>query len=81
MARADPERACATPNKVRLRVGPGKSASLCDALDSLLDTGAVVSGDLRIRVADVDLIYVALELVACSWETAMGPGSTVGLER
>jgi hypothetical protein len=43
--------------------------SLCDALDKLLDTGVVVAGELTIKVADVELLYVAVELVAGSWES------------
>ncbi len=61
------------PGTVRLRLGMNQRRdSLCDAVDTLLDTGVVVSGTLRIRVADVDLIYVALELMASSWDTAKG---------
>jgi hypothetical protein len=57
--------------RLTVRVPTTKPApSLCDALDQLLDTGVVVSGELRVKVADIDLLYVALELVACSHETA-----------
>ncbi len=61
------------PARVRLRVpiAPGAAPqSLCATLDQLLDTGIVAAGEIRIRVADVDLLYVALEVVACSWDTA-----------
>lgn len=60
------------PQPVRLRMcvpSPAPRASLCDALDQLLDTGVVVAGELTIKVADVELLYVALELVAGSWES------------
>ncbi len=58
---------------VRMRVGGHQRPdSLCDAIDTLLDTGVVVSGTIRIRVADVDLIYVALEVMASSWDIARG---------
>lgn len=67
--------------QMRLPVGPGAAGtrpagrtSLCDVLDGLLDTGIVVSGEIIVSVAGIDLLYVALELVACSWETAVGPG-------
>jgi hypothetical protein len=46
--------------------------SLCDALDSLLDTGVVVAGELTIKVADVELLYVAVELAAGSWVSLRG---------
>ena len=35
----------------------------------LLDTGVVVTGELIIKVADVELLYVAVELAAGSWES------------
>ena len=71
------------PSALRLRTGLATASprraglaaprvSLCDALDSLLETGIVAAGEIRIKVADVDLLYVALELVACSWEKAKG---------
>ena len=54
--------------------------SLCEALDRVLDKGAVVAGELTISVADVELIYLGLQLVLSSAETARGgkPGG-VGL--
>lgn len=55
---------------VRLRMCvPAPRSSLCDALDTLLDTGIVVTGELIIKVADVELLYVAVELAAGSWES------------
>ena len=60
------------PQPLRLRMRLPSSAprtSLCDALDQLLDTGVVVAGELTIKVADVELLYVAVELVAGSWES------------
>ncbi len=43
-----------------------KEVTLLDALDKVLETGAVVVGDLAVRMADVDLIYIGLRLVATS---------------
>ena len=40
--------------------------TLVDLLDRVLDVGIVVKGDLTISVADVDLIYVGLKLIACT---------------
>jgi len=40
--------------------------TLLDALDKVIETGAVVCGDLTVRVADIDLIYIGLRLVATS---------------
>jgi hypothetical protein len=44
--------------------------SLCEALDRVLNKGAVVVGEVTVSVADVDLIYLGLQLVLSSIETA-----------
>lgn len=52
---------------------------LCEVLDRVLNKGVVVAGDLTISVADVDLIYLGLEVVLTSIETArraLSPAST-----
>ena len=50
--------------------GHGAERGLVELLDRLLDKGLVLSGDIRISVADVHLIYVGLKLVLCSVDTA-----------
>ena len=45
------------------------SPALVDVLDRLLDRGVVVAGDLRISVADVDLLFVGLKLFLASVDT------------
>lgn len=44
--------------------------SLCEVLDRVLNKGAVVSGEVTLSVAGVDLVYLGLELVLTSVETA-----------
>ena len=44
----------------------GQRVSLCEAVDTLLNTGVVVVGDAAISLADVDLVYVQLQLVIAS---------------
>lgn len=44
--------------------------SLCEALDRILNKGAVVSGELTIAVANVDLLYLNLQLVLTSVASA-----------
>jgi hypothetical protein len=44
--------------------------SLCEVLDRVLNKGAVVSGEVTISVAGVDLVYLGIELVLTSVETA-----------
>jgi len=53
--------------------------SLCETLDRVLNKGVVVVGEVVISVADIDLIYLGLQLVLTSVETAnqrSGPGGT-----
>lgn len=43
--------------------------SLCEALDRILNKGAVVAAEVVISVADVDLLYLQLRLLLTSVET------------
>ena len=45
-------------------------ASLCEVLDRVLNKGAVVVGEITISVADIDLIYLGLQVVLTSIEKA-----------
>ncbi len=47
-----------------------KSSSLCELLDRVLNTGVVAIGEIVISVAGVDLIYLNLNLLLTSVETA-----------
>ena len=44
--------------------------SLCETLDRVLNKGAVIVGDVMISVADIDLIYLGLQVILTSVETA-----------
>jgi len=44
--------------------------SLCETLDRVLNKGAVVAGEVTISVADIDLIYLGLQLMISSVESA-----------
>jgi hypothetical protein len=44
--------------------------SLCEVLDRVLNKGAVVVGEATISVANIDLIYLGLQVVLTSIETA-----------
>ncbi|MEY3786692.1 MAG: hypothetical protein RLZ75_899 [Pseudomonadota bacterium] len=43
--------------------------SLCEALDRLLNKGAVVVADITVSVANIDLIYLSLQALVASVET------------
>jgi len=44
--------------------------SLCEALDRILNKGAVVVGEVTISVANIDLVYLGLQVILSSIETA-----------
>ena len=47
-----------------------KEATLLDLVDRLLDKGVVLTGDVTLSVADVDLVYVGLRVLISSVEAA-----------
>jgi hypothetical protein len=49
-----------------------KDVSLCEALDRVLNKGAVLFGEVMISVADIDLVYLGLQVILASMETARG---------
>ena len=49
-----------------------KDVSLCEALDRILNKGAVLFGEVMISVADIDLVYLGLQVILASMETARG---------
>ncbi|HXU89807.1 MAG TPA: gas vesicle protein [Methylomirabilota bacterium] len=44
----------------------GADSSLLDVVDNLLTKGVVLSGDVMIGLAGVDLIYVRLSVLLCA---------------
>ena len=52
--------------------------TLCEVLDRILNKGAVIVGDVMISVADIDLIYLGLQVILTSVETARREG---GMEK
>ena len=44
--------------------------SICEVLDRVLNKGVVVAGEITISVAGVDLVYLGLQVVLTSVETA-----------
>jgi len=43
-----------------------EKASLADVLDTVIDKGAVVHGDLVVRLADLDLLFIGLRIMLTS---------------
>ena len=48
-----------------------RDVSLCELLDRVLNKGAVLTGEIVISVADIELLYVGLSLVVSSVETLL----------
>jgi hypothetical protein len=47
--------------------------SLLDLVDNLLNKGVVVSGDIVLSLADVDLVYVKLSVLLCAADRVLPP--------
>ncbi|HKG78952.1 MAG TPA: gas vesicle protein [Pyrinomonadaceae bacterium] len=48
----------------------GTDLSLLETLDHVLNRGLVIAGEITISVADIDLIFVGLNVLVSSVETA-----------
>jgi len=60
MSRRSPRKAVATD------ILGDDDASLLDIVDNVLNKGVVISGDITIALAQVDLIYARLSLLLCA---------------
>jgi gas vesicle protein GvpA/GvpJ/GvpM family len=49
---------------------PRGSAGLVDVLDRVLDKGLVVAGDIRVSLAEVELLTIRIRLMICSIDKA-----------
>jgi len=49
--------------------------TLAETLDRVLDTGAVLRGDIVISVANVDLLYLDIRLLLSAVDTALRNGA------
>ncbi len=67
MSMAGTRRSAATPSPTdsELVLG-GEDASLLDIVDNVLNKGVVLTGDVTIGLANVDLIYARLSVLLCA---------------
>jgi gas vesicle structural protein len=63
-----PERA---PEIILLGNEESPDLTLLDLIDHVLNTGVMIRGNLVLSLAGVDLVYVGLDLLVTSVETAM----------
>lgn len=48
--------------------------TLADILERVLDTGIVIAGDIRVQLADIELLTIQIRLIVCSVEKAQELG-------
>ena len=53
-------------------VAQSTNVTLVELLDRVIDRGVILSGDITISVADVDLIYLGLRVILASVERMEG---------
>jgi len=58
--------------EIPLPGGAYEASSLLDLLDNVLTRGILVSGDVVIGLADVDLIYLRLSVLLCAADRVLG---------
>jgi len=51
-----------------------ESTNLADILERVLDKGIVIAGDIKIQIADVDLLNIKIRLLIASVDKAMEMG-------
>jgi hypothetical protein len=51
-------------------VSPTRSNGLVDILDRVLDKGLVIAGDIKINLANVELLTIQVRLLVCSIDKA-----------
>jgi hypothetical protein len=55
-------------------MGPARSSGLVDVLDRVLDKGLVIAGDIRVSLAEVELLTIRIRLIICSLDKAEAIG-------
>jgi hypothetical protein len=53
-----------------VRVPPPRSTGLVDLLDRVLDKGLVIAGDIKVSLAEVELLTIRIRLIVCSIDKA-----------
>jgi hypothetical protein len=51
-------------------VSPNRTHGLVDILDRVLDKGLVIAGDIKINLANVELLTIQVRLLVCSIDKA-----------
>ena len=59
-----------TSLSARHPVSSTKGATLADILERVLDKGVVITGDIRVKLVDIELLTIQIRLVVCSVDRA-----------
>jgi predicted oxidoreductase len=54
----------------RYELGPQRTQGLVDILDRILDKGLVIAGDIKVNLANVELLTIRIRLLVCSIDKA-----------
>src|SRR2546430_14043952 len=54
--------------------GAHRSTGLVDVLDRVLDKGLVIAGDIKVSLAEVELLTIRIRLLVCSLDKAQQIG-------
>ena len=78
----------------QIEFGRTRSTGLVEVLDRILDKGLFVGGDIKISLAEVELLTIRIRLIVCSLDKAreigldwwmydrhLSPGGAAGAER
>lgn len=78
----------------QIEFGRSRSTGLVEVLDRILDKGLFVGGDIKISLAEVELLTIRIRLIVCSLDKAreigldwwmydrhLSPGRSAALER
>jgi hypothetical protein len=57
-----------------LATGGQRGTGLVDVLDRVLDKGLLIAGDIRISLAEVELLTIRIRLIVCSIDKAQEIG-------
>jgi len=57
-----------------LQLGRTQSSGLVDVLDRVLDKGLVIAGDIKVSLAEVELLTIRIRLIICSIDKAQQIG-------
>jgi hypothetical protein len=57
-----------------LHLGRQQASGLVDVLDRVLDKGLVIAGDIKVSLAEVELLTIRIRLIVCSIDKAQEIG-------